>query len=242
MTADLLVICVTRGRPHSVPDLWDAWTATSDGRADLLFAVDDDDPALGEYQALSGYLARHSGPRGPLWGARPRLRLAGTLNAVALKYAGTYRMLGSWGDDHRPRTPHWDTRMVEAIDGMGGTGVAYGDDLLQGERIPTAVAMSSDIVTALGYMAIPGPAHLCIDMAWLDWGKAIGKVAYLPDVVIEHCHPAAGTAPMDAGYEDVNSPERTAADQAAYLAYRDEGGLARDAAKLRALVAGGLPA
>jgi hypothetical protein len=227
VTTDLLIICVTRGRPQAVAALWDAWTATADGRADLLFAVDDDDPELDRYLAT-----REAIPE-PLWYVGPRLGLAGTLNVVAAKMAPYYRMLGSWGDDHRPRTVHWDTRLAEALDELG-TGVAYGDDLIQHEAIPTATVMTSDIVRTLGYMAAPGMRHLCIDLCWLDWGKAIGKAAYLPDVIIEHCHPAGGTAPDDAGYREVNSAQRVAADSAAYHAYK-AGQFAGDVAKLRAL-------
>jgi hypothetical protein len=229
MTADLLVICVTRGRPQHVPALWDAWQATADGCADLMFAVDDDDPELGAYLDCAPM-------PGTFWYTGPRLGLARTLNAVAVQQAPRYRMLASWGDDHRPRTRGWDTRLVQALDGLG-SGVAYGNDLLQGEHIPTAAAMTSDIVQALGYMAAPGMQHLCIDVVWKNWGEAMGRLAYLPDVIIEHCHPHAGTAPMDAGYAETYRPERSREDQEAYWSYRRSAQYDCDVGKLRALVA-----
>ena len=227
MTADLLVIVPTRGRPHNAEALWQAWRDTSSGAADLLFAVDDDDPMLRHYQDVIGRMP------GVLLHVGPRLRMVGTLNAVAVANASKYRFLGFLGDDHRPRSTGWDQRFCECL--SGGTGIVYGNDLLQGENMPTAVAMTSDIVTALGYMAPPSMVHLCADLCWLEWGKAIDRITYLPDVVIEHVHPALGKAPMDVGYEDANSPGRMSGDSAAYFTYMADR-FHDDVAKLKALL------
>jgi len=227
MTADLLVIVPTRGRPHNAEALWEAWQSTSTGAADLLFAVDVDDPELNRYQAVISRM------RGVLLHVGPRLRMVGTLNAVAVANASRYRFLGFMGDDHRPRTAGWDQRFCECL--SGGTGFVYGNDLLQGENMPTAVAMTSDIVTTLGYMAPPSMVHLCVDLVWLELGNAINRITYLPDVIVEHVHPALGKAPMDAGYEDANSPGRMSGDSAAYFTYMADR-FHDDVAKLKALL------
>jgi hypothetical protein len=78
--------------------------------------------------------------------------------------------------------------------------------------------------------------HLCLDLVWVDWGRAIDRLAYLPDTVIEHMHPAVGKAASDAGYEEANSAHQTAADHAAYEAYRKGPAFAADVEKLRTLV------
>jgi hypothetical protein len=137
------------------------------------------------------------------------------------------------GDDHRPRTVGWDQRFCECL--SGGTGIVYGNDLLQSEAMATAVAMTSNIVTALGYMAPTEMKHLCVDVVWKDWGVAIDRLTYLPDVVLEHLHPANGKAPMDAGYVDANSTERVQEDNAAYHRYRT-GRFDADVVKLKALL------
>ncbi|MFF7023041.1 glycosyltransferase family 2 protein [Streptomyces klenkii] len=226
---DLLVIIPTRGRPDSIPAILQAWTDTR-ATADLLFAVDEDDPHLDAYLAHS----RASDEEHVRWRIGPRLRLCGTLNAAAAEVARQYRFLAFMGDDHRPRSTSWDARFRECL--SGGTGIVYGNDLLMGEQMPTAVAMTSDIVRALGYFSPPALVHLCLDLCWLDWGRGMGRITYLPDVIIEHLHPAAGKAALDQGYEDCNSTERVSADAAAYYAYRDGGGLQTDVAKLQALV------
>ncbi|MFF8784817.1 glycosyltransferase family 2 protein [Streptomyces sp. NPDC015125] len=232
MADDLLVIIPTRGRPQAVPALVDAWDETG-ATADLLFAVDTDDPELAAYKA---HAAELKGDERIRFTFGKRRRLCGTLNQQAVKAAKTYRFLAFMGDDHRPRPAArpWDARIRECL--SGGPGIVYGNDLLMGERMPTAVAMTSDIVATLGYMAPPALVHLCLDLCWLDWGRGMGRITYLDDMVIEHLHPANGKAEVDAGYEECNSQEQVSADSAAYYNYRDNGGLDADLTKLRKLV------
>src|ERR1022692_4739674 len=72
-----------------------------------------------------------------------------------------YRALCSMGDDHLPRTPGWDRLLLDGLADMGG-GFAYGNDLYQGEILPTAVAVSSPIVAALGWMCLPALNHMFV--------------------------------------------------------------------------------
>jgi hypothetical protein len=232
MADDLLVIIPTRGRPQAVPALVQAWNDTG-ATADLLFAVDTDDPELAGYKQHAAEL-KGDGRIRFVFGKRRRL--CGTLNQQAVKATKTYRFLAFMGDDHRPRPAAmpWDARIRECL--SGGPGIVYGNDLLMGERMPTAVAMTSDIVTTLGFMAPDCLVHLCLDLVWLDYGRGMGRITYLDDMVIEHLHPANGKAEVDQGYEECNSTEQVSADSTAYYDYRDNGGLAADLAKLRKLV------
>lgn len=232
MRADeVLIIVPTRGRPGAVPELIKAWDDTG-AEAKLLFAVDDDDPELDGYLAHDDLLLtrpnvfRHIGPR---------LRLAGTLNHLVAKHIQfwDHKAVGFMGDDHRPRTKGWDQRFAECL--SGGAGVVYGNDLLVGDRFPTAVVMTSDIPATLGYFCPPGFVHLCLDLVWKDWGEGMGRITYLDDVIIEHMHPANGKAKMDHRYEEVNSTEMVSADTEAYLNYRDNGWLATDIERLKTL-------
>lgn len=232
MADDLLVIIPTRGRPQAIPEIMSAWDETG-ATADVLFAVDTDDPELAAYKK---HAATYKGDARVRFTFGKRRRLVGTLNAQAVKNAPKYRFLAFMGDDHRPRPAAmaWDDRIRECL--SGGPGIVYGNDLLQGEKMATAVAMTSDIVEALGYMAPPAMVHLCVDLVWLDWGRGMGRITYLDDMVIEHLHPAASKAEMDAGYAEVNSEQQVSADSAAYYDYRDNGGLDADLGKLRKLV------
>jgi hypothetical protein len=235
------MIVPSRGRPQNVAALLDAWGQTATGAADLLIAVDDDDPELAGYKALQGLEQSMSSPAlgtphwgVPRWDFGERLRLGGTLNAVAAKYAPDYRMLGFLGDDHRPRTKAFDRLMVEALDELG-TGLVYGDDLFQRQNLPTQIAMTSDIVRSLGYMVPGGLVHLYIDNAWAELGNAIGRLRYLPDVVIEHLHPSAGKAEMDDSYRETNSDAQFEADRHRFEDWQ-RFGLDADVARLQELI------
>lgn len=224
---DLIVIVPSRGRPGNIRRLHHDWTDTA-ADADLRVCLDADDPKLHLYTLVA---------RAPSVTVGPPVGMAGALNTAALDIAHNhrrYKHIGFLGDDHAPRTPGWDKQIVETLEQLG-TGIVYANDLFQGPNLPTAVFMTADIVRALGYMVPPGPYHLYLDNIWLAWGRAIDRVVYLPDVIIEHLHPAAGKADRDEGYDRVNSDERYAADEAAYNQYM-AGRFHEDVTKLRALL------
>lgn len=225
---DLLMIVPTRGRPQNARDLYQSWMDNTTGDADLLFVVDEDDPQLGTYRNQMSWM-----PRAQLQVVEPGLRMVGALNVAAREHADDYEAVGFMGDDHRPRTRQWNVRLCAALDIP--VGIAYGNDLLQGEAMPTAVVMTSNIVQALGYMAPPSMKHLCIDLVWKRWGEQLGVLSYLDDVVIEHMHPANGKAMNDAGYQLANSSEQVKRDSEAYYEYM-ESDFHDDVAKLRELL------
>ena len=172
----------------------------------------------------------------------PRRSLSGWTNhlaAQALARTDPPRYLASLGDDHRPRTAGWDLALRAAIDALpGGSGFAYGNDLLQGVNMPTAWVVSADVVRTLGWMMLPSCAHLYVDSAVLELGRAAGRITYRPDVVIEHLHPLAGKAAWDVSYRESNAPGRYAADETAYVAWK-AAGLAADVDRLTAAMVGG---
>jgi len=191
---DLVVIVPSRGRPQNIARLRQAWLDTARAAA-LMVCVDDDDPTLPAYFELADASA---------YNIAPREGLAGTLNRYARRQAerGLFSHIGFMGDDHLPRTVGWDKLICEALDELG-TGIVYGNDLFQGQNLPTAVFLTADIVRALGYMCPPGLKHMYLDNAWLAWGRGIDRIRYLPQVVIEHIHPHAGKGEPDGTYGEV---------------------------------------
>ena len=213
---DLVYLVPSRGRPHNAAALIDAWAATSAGAAALVIAVDIDDPELGGYLEL----AEHPGARFDWlrWHVGDRLRLGGTLNALAPTLAVGRAGVGFMGDDHRPKTSGWDAKILAELHATPGA-VVYGNDLVQGAALPTAVALSSAIILELGYYVPPGAVHLYLDNYWRELGRRLNTLRYLPATIIEHQHPLAGTAPTDAGYAEVNAPALYAADEAVWRRY-----------------------
>lgn len=209
----MLVIVPSRGRPANIRALIDVWERTR-SYAQLLVVIDDDDEFLDQYE-----MVMETAPDWVSLEITPRKRLGPTLSEYAVKNAPLYDIIGFMGDDHRPRTPHWDRRFAVAIAQVGGVGVAYGNDLIQGANLPTAVWMSSCIVETMGYMVPPGMTHLFCDDAWKAWGEGLGRLVYLHDVTIEHVHPVAQKAEWDPTYVECNSGEVWGADEETFRAY-----------------------
>jgi hypothetical protein len=200
-----VMLCPSRGRPANANAVCVAWAET-DAAARLIVVADADDPNAAEYRKLPCEVRINEGPQ----------RLGPILNAEAVRVCADpdVDVIGFLGDDHRPRTWGWDTLLRESLG--QAPGVAYGNDLLQEQNLPTAVVMTADLVRGLGYMVPPGLAHLYLDDFWKRLGQDVGHLVYRSDVVIEHMHPVAGKAGWDAGYERVNAPELYASDLTAY--------------------------
>jgi hypothetical protein len=233
---DLLIIVPSRGRPHSFPRMVDAWldTGAFHQGAALLFALDADDTTVDEYLQLARLPAGSNLPVGvtvaPAW--QP---MVAKLNRVAFQHASGPFALGFFGDDHVPRTFGWATRYLEELRDLG-TGIVYGDDLLQGENLPTQWAMTSDIVHMLGRMVPSGVEHLYCDNVIKLLGDRAECLRYLPDVTIEHVHFTNAKAPLDEGYLRVNRPEQYRLDFDAFQRWQASqlAGQAEDIRKLSA--------
>lgn len=214
MGKGLLTLVPTRNRVENALELLHVWYDTTTGNdSGLLFVVGTEDPRLKEYEDKI--------PEQHLL-IFPDRGLVKALNyAVSCGYAEEYEALGFMGDDHRPRTYGWDSAYLGSLRELG-YGYVYGNDLLMAERIPTQVAISSSIIRTLGFFGPPGFTHLNVDVTWKDMGDAIGKLKYLPDVIIEHMHPAAGKADNDSGYQYANSSEMVTRDEAEYARWKRE--------------------
>lgn len=201
----LLVIVPSRGRPSAVSSLLTAVKSTkSEASTGVKVCVDSDDVALPAYLKIDGIDLRVGRPD----------RIGPTLNEVALAHAPFYDHIGFMGDDHRPRTKGWDAALCT-------NGVAYGNDLIHGAGLPTAVVMNSRIILDLGYFVPVGAWHLYLDNAWKDIGDRYG-LDYRADIVMEHLHPLVGKAPSDALYERNNSDETNAHDREVYENWKRE--------------------
>jgi hypothetical protein len=230
--SELVMICPSRNRPQAAVELVDDFERTCTEDTLLVFAVDDDDPTqdiyfeavLGRDRAAVGIV---EDPKTMVW-ALNRAAWAAATVFVPPPFA-----IGFLGDDHHPRTHGWDKIYLDALRELG-SGIVYGDDLLQGERLPTQCAMTADIVRALGHMAAPVLAHMYVDNYWKDLGQAAGCLRYLPGVVVEHMHPAAHKAAWDDGYRRVNADDVYQADAQAHATWTLEQ-LDREVAVVRGL-------
>ena len=207
--SDLVVLIPTRGRPDNAIALEQAFVETNT-KAKRFYIVDFNDETRSEYSwklPVESVIMIHNETGG----------MAYPLNYIARQFIGEFDNFAFMGDDHRPRTANWDEKFVEEL--YTGSDIVYGNDLFQGSALPTAVAMSAQIVEHLRGMVPDTQRHLYLDNFWLKLGQDLGKIKYLPDVIIEHCHAFNGKAPMDDNYARVNAPEVYSADKVAFDAY-----------------------
>lgn len=204
--SDLVVLIPTRGRPDNAVALEQAFVDTNT-KAKRFYIVDFNDETRSQYSwklPVESVIMIHNETGG----------MAYPLNYIARQFIGEFDNFAFMGDDHRPRTANWDEKFVEEL--YSGSDIVYGNDLFQGSALPTAVAMSGEIVKALRGMVPDSQRHLYLDNFWLKLGQDLGSIKYLPDVIIEHCHAFNGKAPMDENYARVNAPEVYSADKVAF--------------------------
>lgn len=216
---DLLLIVPSRNRPKNIIRLVEAMKETCTGDTQLLVCLDVDDAA--QYLPLI---------EGVWYVVGEPQQLGSWTNRSVRMYGDDFRFLGSIGDDHVPRTPGWDEVVCATLTEMG-TGMCFGDDLLQGSDLPTACFMTSDIVRALGFMCPPTLVHMYVDNFWLELGNALGRLRYLPDITIEHMHFTRGKSSNDAVYSSGESLMDR--DKVAFASYMAES-FDQDVAKVRA--------
>ena len=185
----LLMIVPSRGRPANLDGLVQAWRETTSGDADLVVALDDDDPQLYQYNAH----------RVAMVAVGPRQSFVEWTNEIAVGNTDRYRFVGTMGDDHRPRTPRWDELLCSSLDSIG-SGVAYGDDRASLPVVPSAAIVSSDIVARLGFLLPPVLAHHNSEAFLQALGADLGRAVFVPEVVVEHVHYTTGRASIDHTY------------------------------------------
>lgn len=140
----------------------------------------------------------------------------GKANAIIHKYWDKYQTITGIDDDCLVQTQGWDEILQAPIQRIGH-GISYGNDGIQGEKLPTKVMISSNIVKALGFFAPPPLFHSFADNFWKRLGRYLNSLHYFDDVNMEHLHWLNGKADKDETYE--SSQERYERDKIAYQKY-----------------------
>jgi hypothetical protein len=219
----VLYIVPSRGRPANVNTLINAFRDTR-SVTHLHIALDDDDPEIDGYmQVLSRQNIKHTD-----WLACSVFKRRSEVDGMVFTLNRAYEhvrernseildAVGFMGDDHLPRTNAWDAKLLDEV--AKGHLVVYGNDLLQGQNLPTAVLLDGRVPQALGYMCPHTLHHLYVDNVWKLWGTRTKKMRYRDDVIIEHMHPVIYKSATDERYIAVNNTEMYAHDEKAYHEY-----------------------
>lgn len=202
---DLLLIVPSRSRQARIAVFKEHFDKNST-ISDLCIGIDNDQDS--QYPSLDGFL----------YDVNENMQLGPKLNMLASKYCNDYKYIAFMGDDHLIQTYGWDQKLIQCIDDFK-YGMSYGNDLVRGEELPTAILMNSRIIQKLGYICPPTLVHLYIDNFWLLLGQKLGTIRYCPDVIIEHMHFTTGKSEIDQTYIESNTPELYRFDEAAYNKY-----------------------
>lgn len=221
----MALLIPSRGRPENIKR-WMQAIEDTEANVDVYVGIDPDDPKGNDYWQLStqyNNLCINVGTE--------RQRFGPTLNRLCKDYAHQYEYIMWAGDDHVPRSKKWDVEYIDTLEKLG-VGIVYGNDLVMGEHIATQLAMTSNIIKSLGYAVPHGFIHMFIDNYFMELGRSIDKLVYLPNVVVQHMHPCAGTAIEDLTYIEANSLDHWSNDRARLEKYISEE-LPQDSEKLR---------
>jgi hypothetical protein len=208
MNKEILIIVPSRSngnkRENNVDRFIENWLQYTEGYSDLLVSLDEDD--------------EHYYPRrdGVMYTVEPNVRLVPKLNRESFKYKDQYKAIAFFGDDHLIKSP-WESKFLEFFSQNNGVGIAYGNDLLQFDKLPTAVCLTSNIINTLGYMVYPKLYHMYADNFWKDLGTATNTLKYFPEVIFEHLHPDIGKASRDNQYN--YAAQVVGSDQSVYHNY-----------------------
>ena len=169
------VLCPTRGRPHLAKTMADSARSLQKKKAEYLLYVDDDDPCKDEYAKLD--IRCICGPNVPTPVA---------YELLAQHARGDLFLI--MGDDCVFETPEWDARMKEAVKDEWKRDGAYIVSAHDGRELNSHghFAIGRGWRDALGYLLPPIYRHWATNMWSTDIAERLGRLAYLPEVVLKH--------------------------------------------------------
>lgn len=207
MEEKILVICPSRSRPNELKTMIDSFVETST-MSTLRVCLDYDDPLINEnIKAIAGRVP---------YNIDIRKSTTEIINSSYKFSSDCYKWFSVSNDDFVFKTNGWDEKLTFAIKLHGGTGIAYGNDLLAGKNIATMSVISRDIVNSLGWLQLPKLTHLFGDNVWTYIGKQAGCLYYVPTVIIEHKHVFANKMIKDETHKYTNSHKMYVIDEAEF--------------------------
>jgi len=178
------ILCPTRGRAERARRYAKSVfeTAEHPERVELLFYVDVDDKQIEDYRLW----IKESQFDIHLTVGEP-ISISKSWNLIAQKSTGNILMMGN--DDLVHETAYWDSRLDQEIEKFPDEIYCmWVNDKHKGEKLCTFPIVSRKWYEVVGCFA-PGIFEFFYNDTWVqDLGKRIGRLHYVADVIIEHCH------------------------------------------------------
>ncbi len=190
------ILIPTRGRPEAMREITTSALSLAENpnQIEIFFYIDaDDDASLKMAQELQAPNIRHM--------VGPRVFLSVAWNILASQ--ATHEIYSPIGDDARFRTQNWDTKIKAVFNEYPDKIVhVYAKDGIQNKKLGTQAFVHRNWITTTGYLL---PPYFFSDFTdtWLtEVGKRIKRSRYLPDVFVEHLHPAGGHVELDKTHKE----------------------------------------
>ena len=201
MLNKISILCPSRGRPNDLERLIKsvANTATESGRVEILVYVDDDDPEKFNYVMAHKNLATDPAV-GQLLNVDLLIDEPLTTpllnNILADRAQGNILMIAN--DDQVFVDKNWDVRIdEEAAKFPDDIYCMWFDEGRYHEKICTFPILSRKWVDTLGYIEPFLFEHFNCDLWTWQIGQMIGRLNYIPDILVEHLHPDTGKSEAD---------------------------------------------
>lgn len=187
------LIVPSRGRPDNLLRLWHSAieTAVDVDDVEMIVRIDEDDRS---YDAL-----RSRGARGQIrWVVGPRYNeMVLHWNEAAAQARGD--LLWHGGDDNIFRTEAWDQHVKLQANKLpaDGIGLIYGRDGAHDQNLATHPFLTREWVNGTGYFLPPYFSCDFADLWNFNIAAELGRAVFVPEIYIEHMHPALGKAEVD---------------------------------------------
>ena len=163
-------ILPSKGRPHNIKRLFEAWEETKSSTPGII-AINNNDARINEYREIKL-------PDNWKLMEFPLMSMGKRVNHVLSLFPGL-DWYGYIDDDAVPRTDYWDIKLVEAAK---NDGIAYPWNGIKNEKLASQFVIGGDLVRRLGWIIYPGLARIYGDDIITDIGRQLDCLHYLDDV------------------------------------------------------------
>jgi hypothetical protein len=203
MVNRILVLLPSMGRPDAYTKCIDSWRSTTSGASKILGIV----PTGATYPRHDDVMVMVD----PFTDG-----VVKAINRAFMAYPD-YAAYMFAADDMRFKTTYWDTTFLSTLQSKDGVGVVYGDDTIEGQRLPTHWCVGGRLARAVGYLGLPTCRHICSDVFWMDLATRMSCLTYKPEVVTEHLHFHVGRSKYDSTYDHNNNATDYTQDSESYV-------------------------
>jgi len=170
-----MILLPSRARPHKLARFFEAYAETRASEPGLLMLEERDVDSYKEVKLPDTWATV----------VVPESLVAKKFNDAATIYAPNEDFYFICADDLVPITEGWDRKLKEYSCGYY---VTYGNDLIQGHKIPTHPCVPGGWVRELGYLANPIVGHFYFDNMIRDVCEPNNLLRYCPDIILRHEH------------------------------------------------------